>query len=78
MRKKAPARRRLPPIKAPVGTVVEELAVEEEDLDVEDVADVVTVSGAVPVAPAPAAPARRPAAGGRRKGRGGATTDTAE
>ena len=78
VRKKAPARRRLPPIKPPVGTVVEELAVEEEDLDVEDVADVVTVSGAVPVAPAPAAPARRPAAGGRRKGRGGATTDTAE
>src|SRR3989440_693520 len=75
VRKKTPARRRLPPIKAPVGTVVEELAVEEEDLDVEDVADVVVpVAG---TAPAPATPARRPAPGGRRKARGGATTDTA-
>jgi len=76
VRKKTPARRRLPPIKAPVGTAVEELAVEEEDLDVEDVADVVVpVAG---TAPAPATPARRPAPGGRRKARGGATTDTAE
>jgi small subunit ribosomal protein S2 len=76
VRKKAPARRKVPSIKAPegtegppVGAEPEVPEVEDEELDAEQGGDV--VAGSVP--PAPDA-ARRPASGaGRRKGRGGAT-----
>ena len=76
VRKKAPARRKLPPIKAPAAAV-EELASEEEDLEVEEAAvEPVAAAGTVP---APEAVARRPAAApGRRKGRGAAGAGSAE
>src|SRR6266436_5789574 len=74
-RKKAPARRKLPPIKAPAAAV-EALAGEEEDLEVEEAAEPVAAAGTVP---APEAVARRPAAApARRKGRGGAGAGSAE
>src|SRR6266853_530294 len=75
VRKKAPARRKLPPIKAPAAAV-EALAAEEEDLEVEEAAEPVAAAGTVP---APEAVARRPAAApARRKGRGGAGAGSAE
>ena len=75
VRKKAPARRKLPPIKAPAAAV-EALAVEEEDLEVEEAVEPVAAAGTVP---APEAVARRPtAAPARRKGRGGAGAGSAE
>jgi small subunit ribosomal protein S2 len=65
VRKKAPARRRLPVIKAPVAAVVE-LVGEEEELDTEEATEAVAPAGTVP----PPEEARRPAGGGaRRKGR---------
>jgi small subunit ribosomal protein S2 len=68
VRKKAPARRKVAPLKAPPGAVVEELATEDEDLDVEEATPEAPAAGTVPppeaVRRAPAAPA------GRRKGRG--------
>ena len=75
VRKKAPARRKLPPLKAPAAAV-EALAAEEEDLEVEEAAEPVAAAGTVP---APEAVARRPtAAPGRRKGRGTAGAGSAE
>jgi small subunit ribosomal protein S2 len=69
VRRKAPARRKLPPVKAP-GDTVEELGAEDEDLGVEEVAEAVVAAGTLPP---PEAVARRPSAGAtRRKGRGGA------
>jgi small subunit ribosomal protein S2 len=69
VRKKAPARRKLPPVKAPAGAPVEELAEEEEELEAEEAAEAVAAAVTVP----PAEEARRPGAGaGRRKGRPGA------
>jgi small subunit ribosomal protein S2 len=74
VRKKAPARRRLPAIRVPVegvpGEVVAGVEVEDEDVDVEDVADVVVAASVVPVAPVNND--RRPAGGAaRRGGKGG-------
>jgi small subunit ribosomal protein S2 len=66
-----PGRRRLPAAKVPV--VGEEIAVDDEDLDVEDVATEVVASST----PA-ATPVRRPTGGagaGRRRGRGGGSGD---
>jgi small subunit ribosomal protein S2 len=75
VRKKAPARRKLPPLKAPAAAV-EALAAEEEDLEVEEAVEPVAAAGTVP---APEAVARRPtAAPGRRKGRGTAGAGSAE
>jgi len=73
VRKKAPARRKVPSIKAPGGPEVQpaeaEPEAEDEELDVEQAGDV--IAGSIPAAPDAA---RRPASGaGRRKGRGGAT-----
>jgi small subunit ribosomal protein S2 len=69
VRRKAPARRKLPPVKAP-GDTVEELGAEDEDLGVEEVAEAVVAAGTLPP---PEAVARRPSAGATRsKGRGGA------
>jgi small subunit ribosomal protein S2 len=78
VRKKAPARRKLPPIKAPAAAVealaAEELAAEEEDLEAEEAAEPVAAAGTLP---APEAVARRPtAAPGRRKGRGTAGAES--
>jgi small subunit ribosomal protein S2 len=72
VRKKAPARRRLPPVvvKTPEGVVVGDLPVEEEDLDIEDATDaVVAVGGHTPVAPV--STDRRPPSGASRRGKGG-------
>jgi len=67
VRKKAPARRRLPPVQAPAGAAAElATEVEDDDLDAEDVADVVVAGVQNP----PASTERRPAAGARR-GKGG-------
>jgi small subunit ribosomal protein S2 len=67
VRKKAPARRKLPPVKAPVGTA-EELGAEDDDLEAEEATEAVATS-----VPPGESPARRPGGGaGRRKGRGGA------
>ncbi len=75
VRKKTPARRKLPPVKAPA-VAVEELAGEDEDLEAEEAAEPVAAAGTVP---APEAVARRPtAAPGRRKGRGTAGAGSAE
>jgi small subunit ribosomal protein S2 len=77
VRKKAPARRKLPPVKAPA-VVAEELVGEDEDLEAEEAeaAEPVAAAGTVP---APEAVARRPtAAPGRRKGRGTAGAGSAE
>ena len=68
VRKKAPARRRLPPVQVPAGEAVAEVA-EDDDLDVEDVADVAAVVGIPPVAPT--TNERRPAGGAARRGKGG-------
>jgi small subunit ribosomal protein S2 len=80
VRKKAPARRKLPPIKAPAAAVealaAEELVGEDEDLEAEEAVEPVAAAGTVP---APEAVARRPtAAPGRRKGRGTAGAGSAE
>jgi small subunit ribosomal protein S2 len=67
VRRKAPARRKLPQVKAPVGPG-EELGAEDEDLetDTEESVEAVAPAGTVP----PPEAVRRPAAGtGRRKGR---------
>jgi len=75
VRKKAPARRKLPPVKAPAGAgagaaAAEELTVEDEELEAEEAAEALAPAGTVPP---PEAVARRPAGpAGRRKGRGGA------
>ena len=81
VRKKAPARRRIPVGKVPVipgVEVVAEVEVEDEDLDVEPVADVVASGGTA--AGAPASAPRRPSGGGGRRGKGGGgrTTPTTE
>jgi len=74
VRKKAPARRKLPPVKAPAVAVEELLGAEEEDLEAEEAAEPVAAAGTVP---APEAVARRPtAAPGRRKGRGTAGAES--
>src|ERR1700694_307922 len=67
VRKKAPARRKLPPIKAPAAAV-EALAVEEEDLEVEEAVEPVAAAGAAP-ADRRAGPAQGPGRRGRRFGR---------
>ena len=72
VRKKAPARRRIPPVKVPVGPggeVVAEVEVEDEDLDAEPVADVVASGGTAAGAPA-SAPRRPSGAGAGRRGKG--------
>jgi small subunit ribosomal protein S2 len=75
VRKKAPARRKLPPIKAPA-VAAEELVGEDEDLEAEEAVEPVAAAGTVP---APEAVARRPTAvPGRRKGRGTAGAGSAE
>ena len=75
VRKKAPARRKLAPIKAPA-VAAEELVSEDEDLEAEEAVEPVAAAGTVP---APEAVARRPAAApGRRKGRGTAGAGSAE
>jgi small subunit ribosomal protein S2 len=68
VRKKPAARRRLPPVKAPVVPGVEVVAEvpEDEDLEVETVADVVASGGTS--AGAPASAPRRPASGPSRRG----------
>jgi small subunit ribosomal protein S2 len=69
VRRKPPARRKLPPVKAPAGAASEELGVEDEELETEEPVEAVAPAGTVP----PPEAVRRPAAGtGRRKGRGGA------
>jgi small subunit ribosomal protein S2 len=73
VRKKAPARRRLPPAKVPPGPVEEIPAEVEDDLDADEVTDVVTAAGVTPVTPGgterrPSSTARR----GKGPGRGGA------
>jgi hypothetical protein len=64
VRRKPPARRKLPPVKAPVGT--EEIAAEELELDAEEAAEAVA-AGTVPAAD----DTRRPATGTGRRKRGG-------
>jgi small subunit ribosomal protein S2 len=77
VRKKAPARRKLPPVKTPPGAA-EELAEEEEEeeeLEAEEAAEAAAAAVAVPTAEEQ----RRPGAGaGKRKGRGGAGAGTGE
>jgi small subunit ribosomal protein S2 len=73
VRKKAPARRRLPVAAAAAVEGTEAPAeVEDDDLDVEDAA---VVAAAVGIPPAPATPERRPAPGARR-GKGGGRSGT--
>jgi small subunit ribosomal protein S2 len=68
VRRKAPARRKLPITKPPAVSGAE-LSVEDEDLETEDVAEAVAPAGTLPP---PEAVGRRPAgAPGRRKGRTG-------
>jgi small subunit ribosomal protein S2 len=68
VRKKAPARRKVAPLKAPP-VAAEELATDDEDLEAEEVAE--AVAAAVGADPAAESPARRqPIGTGRRKGRG--------
>jgi small subunit ribosomal protein S2 len=64
VRRKAPPRRKLPPVKAPTGT--EELATEDEDLDPEEAAEAVA-AGSIPATEE----TRRPAGGAARRKRGG-------
>jgi small subunit ribosomal protein S2 len=66
VRKKAPARRKAPAVKAPAGAPAE--LPEEEDLEAEEVAEAAAAAVAVPVDEAQ----RRTGGAGRRKGRGGA------
>jgi small subunit ribosomal protein S2 len=69
VRRKAPARRKLPPVKAPAGTEEvgpEEVGPEDEDLDAEESAEAVA-AGSVPAAE----DTRRPAGGAGRRKRGG-------
>ena len=76
VRKKAPARHKLPPAKAPPGTA-DELAEQEEEaeLDAEEAAEAAAAGVVVPAGEA----LRRPAAGtARRKGRGGAGAGSGE
>ena len=77
VRKKAPARRRVPVAAqavAPEAPV--EAVVEEDELEGEDIADVQLAAGTVPP---PAPVARRPAPGAaRRKGRGGAAAESGD
>jgi len=62
--KKAPARRRPAPVKAPAGAgVPEEVAGEEDDLDGEELPEL-AASGGSGTGDKPAAPARRPGGGG--------------
>jgi small subunit ribosomal protein S2 len=69
VRKKAPARRKLPAVKAPAGIVPEEISVEDDDLETEEVPEGIPAAGTVPP---PEAVARRPSGvPGRRKGRSG-------
>jgi len=69
VRRKAPARRKLPLVKPPAAAAGEELGAEDEDLETEAATEAVAPAGTVP----PPEAVRRPAAGpGRRKGRGGA------
>jgi small subunit ribosomal protein S2 len=77
VRKKAPARRKLPPVKTPPGAP-EGLA-EEEELDEADEAEQVAEAAAAAVTVPAQEELRRPAAGpGRRKGRGGPGAGTGE
>jgi len=69
VRKKAPARRKLLPVKAPAGAT-EELSGEDEDLEPEGTAEAVAAAGTVP--PPEEVTRRSPGGAGRRKGRGGA------
>ena len=64
VRRKAPPRRKLPPVKAPAGT--EEIATEDEDLDPEEAAEAVA-AGSIPATEE----TRRPAGGAARRKRGG-------
>ena len=74
VRKKAPARRKLPPVKAPAVVAEALLGAEDEDLEAEEAVEPVAAAGTVP---APEAVARRPtAAPGRRKGRGTAGAES--
>jgi len=74
VRKKAPARRKLPPVKAPAVVAEELLGTEDEDLEAEEAVEPVAAAGTVP---APEAVARRPtAAPARRKGRGTAGAES--
>ena len=69
VRRKAPARRKLPITKPPAVSGAE-LSADDEDLETEDVAEAVAPAGTLPP---PEAVGRRPAGGpGRRKGRTGA------
>jgi len=71
--KKAPPRRRPAPAKVPAGTAApEEVAVEEDDLDGEELPELAASGGSGTGEKAPAAAVRRPGGGGagRRKGRG--------
>jgi small subunit ribosomal protein S2 len=73
VRKKAPARRKLPAVKPPVG-VPEELVTEDEELEAEEAVEAVAPAGTVPETTV-----RRPgAAAPRRKGRGAGTVPSAE
>ena len=69
VRKKAPARRRLPPVQAPVGDAGTDLAADvDDDLDAEDPAE---VAAAVGIAPVPPSNTERRPTGGPRRGKGG-------
>jgi small subunit ribosomal protein S2 len=78
VRKKAPARRRVPVAAqaVPVDAPVEAAVVEEDELEGEDIADVQLAAGTVPP-PAPVARRATPGAA-RRKGRGGATAESGD
>jgi small subunit ribosomal protein S2 len=82
VRKKAPARRKLAPLKPPgAGAPAEiEPETEEEDLDAEEAAEAAeAVAAAVVSVVTPPDAARRPSTGtGRRKGRGGAGAGSGE
>jgi len=71
VRRKAPARRKLPPVKAPTGA--EELGTEDEDLEAEEAPETV-VAGSLPEG----AETRRPASGPGRRKRGGAGSTGAD
>jgi small subunit ribosomal protein S2 len=76
VRKKAPARRKLPPVKAPA-VVAEELTADDEELEAEEAAE--AVAAAVGADPAAETLTRRQNIGtGRRKGRGPAGPASAE
>jgi hypothetical protein len=77
VRRKPPARRKLPPVKAPTATGTEELSPEDLELEAEEEAEAEAEAAAAASIPEDQE-ARRPAAGPARRKRGGSTPTGAD